>query len=155
MMKKYGCLVVVLLVTHGTVLSMLHTKKIMSGVSRLKLNRRAFYDLAFDGKVKDSSSKTGLQHLEDAAVLRNQSLEDIKKELRDIKSKLAKCDQLPQIRQEPLLDVNDKWAIRQAHIDSIYKVAQIEAMCKILVMPNLKRLDRDDLLDEVKRIVHE
>src|SRR5579862_6378820 len=108
MIKKISCLVVALMVTHGAVLSMLHTKKIMKNASRLQLQRRTM-------------SGTGLKEFEDVGLLKNQSLEDIKKSLRDMEIKLAKYDQLPQIRQEPLLDVNDKWAIRQAYIDSIYK----------------------------------
>jgi hypothetical protein len=142
MMKKISCLVVTLMVTHGTVLSMLHTKKIMKNASRLQLQRRTM-------------SGTGLKEFEDVGLLKNQSLEDMKKSLRDMEIKLAKYDQLPQIRQEPLLDVNDKWAIRQAYIDSIYKVAQIEAMGKIYAMSDLDKYQRQELLDKVEDVVKE
>jgi len=133
MMKKYGSLVVMLMITQGTVLSMLHTKKIMKSASRLQLQKRALVERG-----------TGLK-----------DIEDMKKLLSDVKSKVAKYDQLSQIRQEPLLDANDKWYIRKAYIDSIYKIARIEAMGKIYAMPNLDMYQRRELLDKVQYVVKE
>jgi len=133
MMKKYGSLVVMLMITQGTVLSMLHTKKIVKNTSRLQLQKRAF-----------GACGTGLK-----------DIEDMKKLLSDVKSKVAKYDQLSQIRQEPLLDADDKWYIRRAHIDCIYKIARIEAMGKIYAMPNLTYEQRNKLLGDVKYVIQE
>ena len=144
MMKKIGCLVMTLMVTHGTALSMMHTRKIMKSASRLQLQRRTLVERG-----------TGLKDFEDVGLSKNQSLEDMNKLLRDMEIKLAKYDQLPQIRQEPLLDANDKWAIRRAYIDSIYKLARFEARCKIHTMYHLSIYQREDLLREADKIVKE
>ncbi len=58
-MKKISCLAVMLLVTHGAAVSMMHTKKIMKSVSRFQLQKRVY-------------SEGGLiDHVGDAAFLRN------------------------------------------------------------------------------------
>ena len=165
MMEKYGCLAVILLVAHGATLSMMHGRKIISKTSSLKLQRRTFYDLAFDGKVADGRvistiHAAGLKEREDAALLRIQSIENIQKSVSDIENKLKEHDQLLQNQllqkgQDSLMDMHDKTRIRDAYIDSIYKVAQIEAMCKIYAMSNSLYLNREYLLYQVRDIVKE
>jgi hypothetical protein len=87
MMKKTSCLVVALIVAHGTALSMLHTKKIMNGASRLQLQKRTM-------------SGTGLKDFDDVTFLRNMSFE---KSLRNIENKLAEHNQLLQNLQKILI----------------------------------------------------
>ena len=61
-MKKIICLLTILLVTHGTALSMMHTKKFMQKTSRIQLQKRVY-------------SEGGLiDHVGDAAYLRNVSV---------------------------------------------------------------------------------
>ncbi len=117
-MKKIICLSVTLLITHGTALSMMHTKKLMKNASRVQLNRRTLHDRLHDD-VKDAA------HLRDASAPNN------------------------------LMNVNDREHIRQAYINSIYKVAQIEAMCKIYAAPNLEDWERSELLSQVPYVVKE
>lgn len=133
-------LLILLLLTQGTVLSMMHTKR---GVLRLKLNRKVLYGTMLKDDIRD------------AAFLRNQSLEDVKILLRNIENKIEKQNQLLQNLPNNLMTKDDVYCIRQAYIGSIYKVARIEAMCKIYATPNLEARERDILLNEVPRIVRE
>lgn len=105
MMKKTICLSVILSLTHGTALSMMHTRKIVKGTSRLQVQKR----MCSENMSAPSS----------------------------------------------LMNANDKWAIRRAYIDCIYKVAQIEAMCNIAANPNLDHFQKRALRDQVPYVVKE
>jgi hypothetical protein len=54
-----------------------------------------------------------------------------------------------------LMSSHDRFLIREAYIDSIYKVAQFEAMCKIHTNSNLDIYTKKELLNLVPRIIHE
>jgi hypothetical protein len=86
MMKKYGCLFMVLMATHGTALSM-YTRKIMKSASCLQLQRKTMCG-------------TGLKDFDDVTFLRNMSFE---KSLRNIENKLAEHDQSLQKLQKILI----------------------------------------------------
>jgi hypothetical protein len=158
MMKKYGYLVVALLVIHGTVLSMMHTRKIMKNVSRLQLQRRTF-GLCGTG----DTCGTGLKEFEDVGLLKNQSIEDIKKSLKDIESKLEK-QETRLARHDDLLEgvlsligdnsisENEKKEMHKARMSYMRQIACIEAMGKIYAMPNLDMYQREHLLNKAERI---
>ncbi len=116
-MKKFGCLVVILLITQGTVLSMMHGRKIIHRTSRLKLNR-SYIEL-------EKQQNKFVQNLQASST--------------DFSA----------------MDVHSRARIRDAYIASIYKVAQIEAMCKIYSTSNLDAKERQALLDKVAYIVRE
>lgn len=115
-MKKFGCLVVMLLVTYGTTLSMMLGRKTIHRTSRLKLDRNYI-------ELEKQQNKL-IQNLQSSM---------------DFSS------------TDPYFGVH----IRYAYKDAIYKVAQIEAMCKIYSAPNLSMNERKALLDRVPYIVRE
>jgi hypothetical protein len=120
MVKKYGlCALILLLVAHGTALSMMHTRKIVKNTSRLQLQKR----VCSEGGLID--------HVGDAAFLRKATVSD------------------------NWMNEKDRELIRKAHIDSIYKVAQVEAMCKITANQNLDHFQKMFLRDQVPYIVKE
>ena len=106
-MRKFGCLVVMLLATQGAVFGMMHTKRIVNGASRLQLHGRALC-----GKESKAGSSS-------------------------------------------LMDATDRYYIRQAYISSIYKVAQIEATCKVHANSDLNPEQKKAILHIIPYIVKE
>ena len=163
-MKKISCLVLMLLVTQGTVLSMMLGRKMVNKTSFLKSGRKITFDPVGDGTLIETYVAAGPCHvagLRDRESNENRStekidfFEKIDISLKNIESKLEEHDKLLQGLSNDSMTIQDRNRIAQARVSSIYKVAQIEAMCKIYTTPNLDYNVRKHLLERVPYIVKE
>ena len=114
-MKKIICLSVILLVTHGTVLSMMHTRKVMKSVSRIQLQKRTHSEGGLIDHVGDAaflrtaSAPSNLMNRDDISMIRETYRESIRQIARiEAMGKIYVMPGLNMHQQKELLEEADK-----------------------------------------------
>src|SRR5260221_5182250 len=122
MIKKYIFPAAILLIAHGTVFTMMNSRKIMNGTSRLTLNKnncnvRALHDLGFDGTVAplNNISRDELKALEIKLKEREKHYAwQIANEVAKIRAKSAiLAAKLPHDQEQRMFQEADKIVIKK------------------------------------------